>query len=212
MPLRANAPAYANPTFLATQGIPPLFALGTSAVYPFNYPIPAVPAGVPDSHGAYSGFPTANIGGTDPNLHTPLIVNYTAGIERQLGRHITVGANYGGSFANNLPEGDVNTITPNNDINRVTGSYIANKNKLVRPLTSFGAINYTRNGNQCALQRLHSDDQRQVRIARYLSGVLHAFLRDRLWNAVPRCAGAAIDLRGTGKLRHTQPLLALREP
>ena len=148
VPLRANAPAFANPTFLSTQGTAPLFALGTSATYPFNYPIPAVAAGVPDSHGAYSGFPTANIGGTDPNLKIPLIVNYTFGIERQMGRHITVGANYGGSLAHNLPEGDINTISPNNNINRVSGSLIANKNKLVRPLPSFGAINYTRNGNR----------------------------------------------------------------
>lgn len=148
VPLRANAPAFANPTFLASQGIAPIFALGTSATYPFNFPIPVVPAGVADAHGAYSGFPTANIGGTDANLTIPQIVNYTAGVERQVGAHITVGANYAGSFARNLPEGDINTISPDNDINRVAGSYIANKGKLVRPLTSFGAINYTRNGNQ----------------------------------------------------------------
>jgi len=148
VPLRANPPAFANPTFLSTQGIAPLFALGTSATYPFNFPLPSVPAGVPDSHGAYSGFPTANIGGTDPNLTTPLILNYTAGIEHELGNHITVGANYAGSLGHNLPEGDINTISPDNDINRSSGSYIVNKNKLVRPLTSFGAINYTRNGNQ----------------------------------------------------------------
>jgi hypothetical protein len=148
VPLRANPPAFANPTFFATQGIPPLFALGTSATYPFNFPIPSVPAGVPDSHGAYSGFPTANIGGTDSNLTTPKIVNYTAGLEHQVGKHISVGVNYAGSFARDLPEGDISTINANNDINRVSGSYIANKNKLVRPLTSFGAINYTRNGNQ----------------------------------------------------------------
>ena len=144
VPLRANPPAFANPTFFSIQGI----ALGTSAVYPFNFPIPSVPAGVPDAHGAYSGFPTANIGGTDANLTIPSIVNYTAGVEHQLGAHITVGANYAGSFARNLPEGDINTISPDNDINRQSGSYIANKGKLVRPLTSFGAINYTRNGNQ----------------------------------------------------------------
>jgi hypothetical protein len=107
-----------------------------------------VPAGVPDSHGAYSGFPTANIGGTDSKLKTPLILNFNAAIERQFGQHITVGASYGGSVGHDLPEGDVNTISPNNDINRISGSYIANKGKLVRPLTSFGAINYTRNGNQ----------------------------------------------------------------
>jgi outer membrane receptor protein involved in Fe transport len=148
VPLRANAPAFANPTFFSTQGTPPIFALGTSATYPFNFPIPVVAAGTVDAHGAYSGFPTANIGGTDANLNEPLILNYTAGLERQLGRHLTAGVNYGGSFGHDLPEGDVNTISPNNDINRVTGSLIANKNKLVRPLPSFGAINYTRNGNR----------------------------------------------------------------
>lgn len=148
VPLRANAPAFANPTFLSTQGTAPIFARGTSATYPFNYPIPTVAAGVADSHGAYSGFPTANIGGTDPNLIIPTIVNYTAGIERQVGKHLTIGANYAGSFAHDLPEGDINTISPNNDINRVSGSLIVNKNKLVRPLPSFGAINYTRNGNR----------------------------------------------------------------
>lgn len=148
VPLRANPPAYANPTFLSTQGIAPVFALGASDTYPFNYPIPSVPAGVVDSHGAYSGFPTANVGGTDPNLKEPLILNYTTGIERQLGKHLTVGANYAGSVGHNLPEGDIATINANNDINRLTGSLIANKNKLVRPLSSFGAINYTRNGNE----------------------------------------------------------------
>ena len=148
VPLRANPPAFADPTFLSTQGTPPLFALGTSPTYPFNYPIPAVAPGTPDIHGAYSGFPTANIGGTDPNLKEPIILNYTAGLERQLGRHITVGANYAGSIARNLPEGDIDTITADNDINRIAGSLIVNKNVLVRPLTSFGSINYTRNGNQ----------------------------------------------------------------
>ena len=148
VPLRANPPAFANPTFFASQGVPPIFGLGTSATYPFNFPIPTLSPGVPDAHGAYSGFPTANIGGTDPDLKIPIIVNYSVGIERQIGAHLTAGVNYSGSFARNLPEGDISTISANNDINRTSGSYIANKGKLVRPLTSFGAINYTRNGNQ----------------------------------------------------------------
>lgn len=45
-PLRSNPPAFANPTFLSTQGIAPIFALGTSDTYPFHYPIPTVLAGV----------------------------------------------------------------------------------------------------------------------------------------------------------------------
>lgn len=59
-----------------------------------------------------------------------------------------MGGNYAGSMGHNLPEGDIATINANSDINRLTGSLIANKNKLVRPLASFGAINYTRNGNE----------------------------------------------------------------
>ena len=35
---------------------------------------------------------------------SPLILNYTAGIERQLGQHLTVGANYAGSVGHSLPE------------------------------------------------------------------------------------------------------------
>jgi len=61
---------------------------------------------------------------------------------------VAAGANYAGSFGHDLPEGNLATINADNDVNRLSGSLIANKNKLVRPLPSFGAINYTRNGNQ----------------------------------------------------------------
>ena len=147
VPLRSNLPAYANPTFYSNQGTSPIFARGTSATYPFNYPLPVVAPSTIDNHGGVVGQQYA-IGGTDPHLKEPLILNYTAGLERQLGNHMTVGANYAGSRAINLPEGDIATITPNNDINRLAGNLIANKGKLVRPNQSFGAINYTRNGNQ----------------------------------------------------------------
>ena len=147
VPLRANLPTYADPTFLATQGAPPLFALGKSATFPFDYPVPVVQPSTPDSHGGIVGYQN-NIGGTDPHLKEPQILNYTAGLEHELGKRIVVGLNYAGSRATNLPEGDIATINADNDINRIAGSLIANKNKLVRPLQSFGAINYTKNGNQ----------------------------------------------------------------
>ncbi len=147
VPLRTNLPAYANPTFFSNQGTAPIFALGTSATYPFNYPVPVVAPATPDSHGGVVG-QQFSIGGTDPHLREPRIMNYTAGLERALGKHVTLGANYAGSRAVDLPEGDISTITPNNDVNRAAGKLIASGGKLVRPNPSFGTILYTRNGNQ----------------------------------------------------------------
>jgi hypothetical protein len=146
VPLRSNLPVYSLPTLLASQGTKPIFALGTSATYPFGYVLPTLPASVPDSHGGVVGIQN-NIGGTDPNLKEPNIVNYTIGVERQIGHHLVAGVNYAGSRAYMLPEGNVSTITANNDVNRVAGNLIVNNNVLVRPNKSFGAINYTKNGN-----------------------------------------------------------------
>jgi hypothetical protein len=147
VPLRSNLPVYSLPTFLATQGTKPIFSVGTSATYPFGYILPVQPPSVPDSHGGVVGQQNS-IGGTDPNLKEPDILTYTIGVERQLGRHIVAGVNYAGSQAYNLPEGNVSTINPNNDVNRVAGNLIVNNNVLVRPNQSFGAINYTKNGNR----------------------------------------------------------------
>jgi Carboxypeptidase regulatory-like domain/TonB dependent receptor len=147
VPLRSNLPVYSLPTFLSTQGTKPIFSVGTSATYPFGYILPTNPPSVPDSHGGVVGQQNS-IGGTDPNLKEPSIVNYTIGVERQLGHHLVAGVNYAGSRAYNLPEGNVSTINANNDVNRVAGNLIANNNVLVRPNQSFGAINYTKNGNQ----------------------------------------------------------------
>jgi Carboxypeptidase regulatory-like domain len=146
VPLRSNLPVYSLPTFLASQGTKPIFALGTSATYPFGYVLPTLPPSTPDAHGGVVGVQNS-IGGTDPNLKEPNIVNYTIGVERQIGHHLVAGVNYAGSRAYALPEGNVATINANNDVNRVAGNLIANNNVLVRPNASFGAINYTKNGN-----------------------------------------------------------------
>jgi hypothetical protein len=145
--LRANLPVYANPTFLATQGTAPIFAVGTSATYPFGYPLPVVQPTTPDGHGGVPG-QQYSIGGTDPNLKEPRVLNYTIGLERQIGKHIVVSANYAGSQAVNLPEGDVASINLDNDVNRVTGNLVVHNNILTRPNSSFGTIFYTVNGNQ----------------------------------------------------------------
>jgi hypothetical protein len=147
VPLRANLPTYSLPTFLAAQGTKPIFSVGTSPTYPFGYTLVTQPPSVLDSHGGVVGQQNS-IGGTDPNLKEPNILNYTIGVERQLGKHIVAGVNYAGSQAYNLPEGNVSTINANNDVNRVAGNLIVNNNVLVRPNKSFGAINYTKNGNR----------------------------------------------------------------
>ncbi len=152
VPLRSNLPAYYLPTFYSNSGgVAPVFAVGTSATYPYNYPIPSLPPIQLDSHGGVPSSPTtpaANIGGTDPNLKEPRIFNYTAGVEHALGKHMTVGANYAGSRAVYLAEGDVSTITLDNDINRKSGNLIASGGKVVRPNSSFNSIYYTKNGNE----------------------------------------------------------------
>jgi hypothetical protein len=151
VPLRSNLPAFYLPTFYANKGVAPIFAVGTSATYPYNYPTPSLPPTQLDAHGgipASPNTPPANIGGTDPNLKEPRIFNYTAGVEHSVGRHLTAGANYAGSRAVYLAEGDVSTITLDNDVNRQAGNLIASNGVLVRPNSSFNSIYYTKNGNQ----------------------------------------------------------------
>jgi hypothetical protein len=46
-----------------------------------------------------------------------------------------------------LAEGDVSTITLDNDVNRQAGNLIASNGVLVRPNGSFNSIYYTKNGN-----------------------------------------------------------------
>ncbi len=116
--LRSNLPVYANPVFLSTQGVAPIFALGTSPVIPFKLSVAGSSPSVIDSHGGVAGY-QYQIGGTDPNLKEPRVLNYTVGVERQLGKHLVVGANYAGSQAVNLPEGDVASINLDNVVNRV---------------------------------------------------------------------------------------------
>lgn len=151
VPLRPNLPVFYLPTFFSNKGVAPIFAVGQNSTYPFNYPYPQLAPITLDSKGGIppsSGFPAANIGGTDPNLKEPRIFNYTAGVERSIARHFSAGVNYAGSRAVYLAEGDVSTITLNNDVNRKAGNLIASGGVVVRPNTSFNSIFYTKNGNE----------------------------------------------------------------
>jgi hypothetical protein len=147
VPLRPNPPAYAQPTFRPGTNAAPIFSLGTSDVFPFGYTLPILPSSPLDSHGGIVG-DQLGIGGTDPNVKEPIIYNYTIGVQRLLGSHFVVGALYSGNQSPDLVLGNVTSISPNYDINRYAGDLIANDNVLHRLLPSFGAINYTKNGDK----------------------------------------------------------------
>jgi Carboxypeptidase regulatory-like domain/TonB dependent receptor-like, beta-barrel len=147
VPLRPNPPAYAQPTFRNGTTQAPIFALGTSDVFPFGYPLPVLPASSLDSHGGIVG-EQLGIGGTDPNIKEPIVYNYTIGVQREIGRHFVVGGLYSGNQSPDLVLGNVTSLSANYDINRYAGDLIANANVLHRLLPSFGAINYTKNGDK----------------------------------------------------------------
>ena len=149
VPLRFNPPPYAQPSFRVGTTIAPLFSLGSSDTFPFGFQVPALAASTLDSHGGVVGYQLA-IGATDPKLKEPVTYNYTIGLQRQIGRHLVASANYAGSQSRDGLYGNVNTLGANTDINRFAGDLIVNKNVLHRLTQSFGAINYTFNGNQAS--------------------------------------------------------------
>lgn len=147
VPLRFNLPTYAQPAFRNGTALAPIFSLGTSDVFPFGYTVPILPVSTLDSHGGVAGY-QFGIGGTDPNLKEPIVYNYTIGVQRLLGRHFVVGGLYSGNQSPSLVLGNVTSLGANYDINRYAGDLIANANVLHRLLPSFGALNYTKNGDK----------------------------------------------------------------
>ena len=106
-----------------------------------------------DSHGGVVGYQLA-IGATDPKLKEPVTYNYTIGVQREIGPHLVVSGNYAGSQSRDVLYGNVNTLGANTDVNRFVGDLIVHKNVLQRLTPSFGAINYTFNGNQASYNAL----------------------------------------------------------
>lgn len=134
--LRTNPPAAISPTFLSTTGIAPLFAEAASATYPFNYPLPSIPAGSLNAAGGLTGV-QSNIWGLSRNMSPPLAANYVVGIERQLPGKFVAGGSYSASQSFNGLAGI--------NYNRFDGDLIQNNGQLVRPNSNFGVINYVSN-------------------------------------------------------------------
>lgn len=131
--LRTNPPGVISPTFLSTTGIAPVFAAATSSTYPFNYPLPTIPAGTLNAAGGLTGV-QSNIWGLNRNMSPPLAVNYVIGVEHQLPGKFVAGGSYSGSKSYNGLAGT--------DYNRYDGDLIQNNGQLVRPNPNFGVINY----------------------------------------------------------------------
>jgi hypothetical protein len=142
---RLNPPGLISPTFTAGgTGIQPIFALAPSGTYPFNFPLPAIPAGQLDSKGGLVGV-AANVTSLDRNLKAPMAVNYVVGVEHQLPWRLVAGASYTGSRSYNGLTGT--------DVNRCAGCATApagGGETITRPNTSFGAITYVNNANYAA--------------------------------------------------------------
>ena len=142
--MRNNPPGVLSETFTSTapNGAPlgNYFALAPSGTYPFNFPLPTIPAGALNSQGGIVGIPT-NVDSLDRNLKPPLAVNYVIGVEHQLPWKLVAGINYSGSRSYNGLTGT--------DVNRCDGcaSVVGGKETINRPNSSFGAITYVNNAN-----------------------------------------------------------------
>ncbi len=131
-----NPPNFLFPNVGQLLPIKPIFALGNSDVYPYGFPLPAVPAVGLDARGGLAGIQTA-VGGIDPNLKAPRTLNYLIGVERELPGRTVVGLNYSGSYSVN---GIVGT-----DFNRFAGDLLDGRFDRINP--SFGAMTYILNSN-----------------------------------------------------------------
>ena len=139
---RLNPPGIVSPTFITgPTGIQPIFALAPSGTYPFNFPLPAIPAGSLNAAGGLTGV-QSGVTSLDRNMKAPLAVNYLIGVEHQLPWRLVAGANYSGSRSFNGLNGT--------DVNRFAGGAVVSGGgeTLNRLNPNFGGINYVNNANQ----------------------------------------------------------------
>jgi len=139
---RNNPPGVISPTFTTGgTGVQPIFALAPSGTYPFNYPLPPIPAGELNEAGGITGIQSA-VTSLDRNMTAPLAVNYVAGFEHQLPWNLVAGANYSGSRSyNGLSGADVNRFPGGAVLTPGGGETI----KRLNP--NFGSITYVNNPN-----------------------------------------------------------------
>ncbi len=96
-----NPPGFAFPTFRAGEDPGPIFALGNSDTFPFNFPAPPIEPGVISPAG---GIPGVRVGaiGTDRNLGSQNTYLWRIGVERRLPNSFVAGILYTGSKSRDL--------------------------------------------------------------------------------------------------------------
>ena len=126
-----NLPGYGSTSVTIFQPVRPRFALGASPTLPYGFPYPVgLTAGVNQHGGLLNG--TASVVSADADMPTMYLDNWFLGVQRGLGRHMVVEANYIGSRGRNMYY--------RWDINRFNGDLL--DGRLDRILPGFAAINY----------------------------------------------------------------------
>lgn len=131
-----NPPNFLFPNVGQLLPIKPIFGVGTQDTYPYGFTLPRIPSTGLDSRGGLANV-QSNVGGLDPNLHSPRTWNYLAGVERELPKQLVVGLNYSGSYSTGGIAGT--------DFNRFAGDLV--DGRLNRLNQSFGAMTYIINSN-----------------------------------------------------------------
>ena len=146
---RNNPPGVLSEVFtnVAPNGTPlsNYFAIAPTGTYPWNFPLPAIPAGSLNNHGGIAGLPTA-VDALDRNLVAPLAVNYVIGMEHQLAGNLVAGANYTGSRSYNGLTGSNVNYFPGGATFAGTGGSVVETIGTLNP--NFGPITYVTNANR----------------------------------------------------------------
>jgi hypothetical protein len=96
-----NLPGFAVTTATIFDPVRPVFGLGRTEEKPFNYPRPSgLTAGLNAQGGLVNGRAKADL--LDPDIGNMYLDNWFAGVQRGLGRHMVVEADYIGSRGNNM--------------------------------------------------------------------------------------------------------------
>jgi hypothetical protein len=139
--MRNNPPSVLSEAFVTTgyanaTAVQPQMAFAQNPAYPFNFPLPAIPALTLNSAGGYesNGVPLpTGVDSLAPNLVPPLAVNYVVGVEHQLPWRLVASASYSGSRSYDGLTGT--------DWNRCPGC------EADRPNPNFGGMTYVTNSN-----------------------------------------------------------------
>ncbi len=156
--LKGNPPGYIVPTFYNNGSTAaPIFGYGTQNSVPFGFPAPLFVGTPLDAKGGIEGAQNG-VGGTAPDMTSPVDLDWSAGLEHQLSPDIVASVGYEGSHGYNLVAAGGNTgnTTYGVDVNIYPGDLIQHPaydgsgvwtgdGIQTRRNTSFGGINYAYN-------------------------------------------------------------------